>query len=85
MRTERGPVMVPFSRQNVSLTPKAMRVQKLITEGKSFDEAFAIADREYTSDGMSLKPGQQILPVDSAIQSAAGTTVIKHGQEARAI
>jgi hypothetical protein len=66
-------------------TPKAERLNALRAEGKSFDEAFAIADREYTSDGMSLKPGQQILPVDSAIQSAAGTTVIKHGQEARAI
>lgn len=39
------------------LTPKAKRVNELSAQGKSFDEAFAIADSEYTSDGMSLKPG----------------------------
>jgi hypothetical protein len=45
----------------VMLTPKAVRLEWLMAEGKSFDEAsfnkaFAIADREFTSDGMSLKP-----------------------------
>jgi hypothetical protein len=56
MGNDLGPVMVPFSRQNASLTPKALRVQQLRGQGKSFDEAFAIADREYTSDGLTLKP-----------------------------
>jgi len=37
-------------------TPKAFRVQQLRGQGKSFDEALALADREYTSDGISLKP-----------------------------
>lgn len=41
----------------VSLTRKAVRMEHLMAAGKSFDEAFAIADREYTSDGLSLKPG----------------------------
>jgi hypothetical protein len=48
------------------LTPKAVRLERLMAEGKSFDEAFAIADREYTSDGMSLKP-----PFDGAGASNA--------------
>jgi hypothetical protein len=39
-----------------TFTPKASRLQELRAKGKSFDEAFAIADREFTSDGMSLKP-----------------------------
>ena len=36
-------------------TPKALRIDELIAQGKSFDEAFAIAESEYTSDGMLLK------------------------------
>jgi hypothetical protein len=39
-----------------TFTPKASRIQRLRAEGKSFNDAFAVADREYTSDGMSLKP-----------------------------
>jgi hypothetical protein len=66
-------------------TPKAERLNALRAEGKSFDEALAIADREFTSDGMALKPGQQLLPIDAVVQSATGTTVVKHGAEARAI
>lgn len=38
-------------------TPMAMRIQVLRGQGKSFDEALAIAESEYTSDGMSLKQG----------------------------
>lgn len=45
------------AKTTVSPTPKAMRVQELRGQGMSFDEAFAIADREYTSNGMALKPG----------------------------
>ena len=42
--------------QFAMLTPKAVRLERLMAEGKSFNKAFAIADREFTSDGMSLKP-----------------------------
>ena len=38
------------------LTPKAKRVQQLRGQGKTFKKALAIADREFTSDGISLKP-----------------------------
>jgi hypothetical protein len=38
------------------LTPKAKRVQKLRGQGMSFQQAFAVADREFTSDGLTLKP-----------------------------
>lgn len=47
--------------QFVSLTPKAMRVQELRGQGMSFDEAFAIADSEYSSNGMALKPGAALV------------------------
>jgi hypothetical protein len=43
------------SPQFVSFTDKALRIQDLRSGGMSFDEALAIADSEYTSDGMSLK------------------------------
>lgn len=42
--------------QFAMLTPKAIRLEWLMAKGKSFNKAFAISDREYTSDGMSLKP-----------------------------
>jgi hypothetical protein len=51
----------------LSPTPKAMRVKELCGQGMSFDEAFAIADREYTSDGMALKPA---FISDAAVLSA---------------
>jgi len=38
------------------LTPKAKRVQQLRGQGMSLKQAFAVADREFTRDGMSLKP-----------------------------
>jgi hypothetical protein len=57
IRTERGPVMVPFSLQNAGFTPKGERVNELRAEGKSFDEAFAIADREFTVDGLLPRRG----------------------------
>jgi hypothetical protein len=41
--------------QMKTFTPKAMRVEELRAAGKGFDEAFAIADREYTSDGLTYK------------------------------
>lgn len=41
-----------MQKQYVSLTLKAMRVQQLRAEGHSFDEAFEIADSEYTINGM---------------------------------
>jgi hypothetical protein len=44
------------ARQSISLTPKALRVQELRSQGMSFDEAFGLADSEYSGDGMSLKP-----------------------------
>jgi hypothetical protein len=47
---------IPKLGGDFALTPKTARVEQLRAAGKSFDEAFAIADREYTSDGMSLKP-----------------------------
>jgi hypothetical protein len=50
-------VAVPVLRMELSLTPKAKRIDELRAQGMSFDEAFAIADSEYTSDGLSLKPG----------------------------
>jgi hypothetical protein len=37
-------------------TPKGHRFYELCRQGKSLEEAFAIADREYTSDGLTLKP-----------------------------
>jgi hypothetical protein len=40
-----------------TFTPKAERLNALLAEGKSFDEAFAIADREFTSDGMLPRRG----------------------------
>jgi hypothetical protein len=43
--------------QTETFTPKAMRVQELRAEGKSFDEAFAIADREFTLDGLLPRRG----------------------------
>jgi hypothetical protein len=53
------------------LTPKAARVEKLRAqfraagknEAKSFDEAFAIADREFTPDG--LLPRRGVTSLDS--------------------
>jgi hypothetical protein len=77
-RVRRGDIAFIF-------TPKAIRMEQLRSQGKSFDEAFAIADREFTPNGMALKPGQQLLPSDAVVQSATGTTVVKHGAEARAI
>lgn len=41
-------------RKFVSFTPKGVRMLQLQAEGMSFDEAFAIADREFTSDGLAL-------------------------------
>ena len=38
-------------------TPMAMRIQVLRGRGMSFDKAFAIAESEYSSDGMLLKRG----------------------------
>jgi len=38
------------------ITPKGMRVQQLRAQGKSVDEAFRIADAEYSSDGMQPTP-----------------------------
>lgn len=43
--------------QFASPTPKAMRVQELRAQGMSFDDAFEIADSEYSNDGITLKPG----------------------------
>lgn len=40
-----------------SLTPKANRVEQLRAQGMSFDEAFAIADREFTNDGLLPRRG----------------------------
>jgi hypothetical protein len=39
------------------LTPKAARLEQLRAEGKSFNEAFAIADREFTADGLLARRG----------------------------
>jgi hypothetical protein len=44
-------------------TPKAERLNALRAEGKSFDEALAIADREFTSDG--LLPRRGVTSLDS--------------------
>jgi hypothetical protein len=41
----------------VMLTPKAVRLEHLMAAGKSFDEAFAIADREFTPDGLLPRRG----------------------------
>lgn len=41
--------------QFVSLTPKALRLDELLAQGMSFDEALTIADSEYSSDGVTLK------------------------------
>lgn len=38
-------------------TPKALRLQELVGDGMSFDEAFAIADREFTADGLLPRRG----------------------------
>lgn len=40
----------------VHLTAKALRVDELLRDGLKFNEAFAIADREYTEDGEQLTP-----------------------------
>lgn len=38
-------------------TPKAMRVDELRAQGKKFHVALAIADSEYTTDGLLLRRG----------------------------
>lgn len=43
-----------MQQQYVVPTPKAKRVQELRAQGMSFDKAFAIADSEYSNDGMDL-------------------------------
>ena len=43
--------------RNFSLTPKAVRLEQLRAQGRSFDEAFAIADREFTPDGLLPRRG----------------------------
>jgi len=43
-----------------------MRVQALRAQGKSFDDALAIADSEYSSDGMQPKPERLVLAAVSA-------------------
>jgi hypothetical protein len=45
------------AKTRVSLTPKALRMNELRAAGMSFDEAFAIADRESTPDGLLLRRG----------------------------
>jgi hypothetical protein len=35
----------------------ALRLEVFRRQGLSFDEAFEIVSSQYTSDGMSLKPG----------------------------
>jgi hypothetical protein len=47
----------------VSLTPKAKRLNALRVLGKSFDEALAIANRKFTSDG--LLPRRGVTSLDS--------------------
>jgi hypothetical protein len=49
-RVRRGDIAFIF-------TPKAIRMEQLRSQGKSFDEAFAIADREFTSDGLLSRRG----------------------------
>jgi hypothetical protein len=34
-------------------------VKELRSQGMSFDEAFGLADSEYSGDGMSLKPAAE--------------------------
>jgi hypothetical protein len=48
---------VKGQQQFAMLTPKAVRLERLMAEGKSFDEAFAIADREFTVDGLLPRRG----------------------------
>src|SRR5882757_801444 len=52
----------------IMITPKGMRFQELCAQGKSPDEAIAIADSEYSSDGMQPKPERvvMVLAADSA-------------------
>lgn len=40
----------------VSITPKGYRVGELRRNGLEFNEALAIADREYSADGEHLTP-----------------------------
>jgi hypothetical protein len=54
---------VKGQQQFVMLTPKAVRLEHLMAEGKSFDEAFAIAGREFTLDG--LLPRRGVTSLDS--------------------
>jgi hypothetical protein len=52
----------------LSPTPKAVRLNALRVLGKSFDEAFAIADREFTADGLELVEDR----VASAMKASGG-------------
>ncbi|HEX3091613.1 MAG TPA: hypothetical protein VHW72_03255 [Candidatus Angelobacter sp.] len=49
----------------VTLTPKAERLEQLRAQGKSFDEALAIADREFTPDG--LLPRRGVTSLEAAL------------------
>jgi hypothetical protein len=51
-----------------SLTPKALRVEELRAQGMNFNDALNVADREYTSDGMTSteQPGETDGPVYDA-------------------
>lgn len=40
----------------VHLTQKSMRLLDLVEGGADFDEALNIVDREFTDDGMNLRP-----------------------------
>jgi hypothetical protein len=48
---------VKSDQQFLMLTPKAVRLEHLMAAGKSFDEAFAIVDREFTADGLLPRRG----------------------------
>jgi hypothetical protein len=38
----------------IVFTPKALHLEQLRRQGKTFDEALEIVDREYSSDGMKF-------------------------------
>lgn len=50
-------VMPWLAAVTVRLTPKALRLSDLRDAGKSWEEAEAIVDREFTADGMHLRKG----------------------------
>lgn len=54
MRINGHMMMGPTNCIQIVFTPKALHLEELRRQGKTFDEALEIVDREYSSDGMKF-------------------------------